>query len=176
MLLRTLETLIVAAVGGVSFHLIGFPAGLVSGSVLAVAIAALAGRPMLVPTPVARVTFVLVGISLGAVVTPETLKGITTWPLSVAALAVATACMIVATTSYLRFVHGWDALSALLGASPGGLAQVMALSAEYGADLRAIAIVQTIRVVLLRWGCRQRSHCLAWRERPRALRRHPSDR
>src|SRR5262245_41682245 len=152
MLLRTLETLIVAAVGGVCFHLIGFPAGLVSGSVLAVAIAALAGRPMLVPTPLARVTFVLVGISLGAVVTPETLKGIVTWPLSVAALAVATACMIVATTSYLRFVHGWDALSALLGASPGGLAQVMALSAEYGADLRAIAIVQAIRFVLLTVG------------------------
>jgi membrane AbrB-like protein len=152
MLLRTVETLIVAALGGILFHLIGFPAGLVSGSVLAVALAALAGRPMIVPTPIARVTFVLVGISLGAVVTPETLKGIMVWPLSVAALAIATGCMIVATTAYLRFVHGWDALSALLGASPGGLAQVMALSAEYGADLRAVAVVQTIRVVLLTVG------------------------
>ena len=119
MLLRTGETLIVAALGGAVLHLIGFPAGLVSGSVLAVAIAALAGRPMQVATPIARLTFVLVGISLGAVVTPETLKGIATWPLSIAALAVATVCMIVAATSYLRFVHGWDALSALLGASPG---------------------------------------------------------
>jgi membrane AbrB-like protein len=152
MLLRTGETLIVAALGGVLLHLIGFPAGLVSGSVLAVAIAALAGRPMSVPTWLARMTFVLVGISLGALITPQTLKGIATWPLSVAALALATGCMIVATTSYLRFVHGWDALSALLGASPGALAQVMALSVEYGANLRAIAIVQTIRVVLLTVG------------------------
>src|SRR5262249_45389898 len=57
-----------------------------------------------------------------------------------------------ATTTYLRVVHGWDALSAVFGASPGGLAQVMALAAEYGADLRAIAIVQVMRVVLLTIG------------------------
>jgi membrane AbrB-like protein len=60
--------------------------------------------------------------------------------------------MLAATTSYLRFVHGWDAQSALFGASPGALAQVMALSAEYKADLRAIAIVQTTRVVALTIG------------------------
>ena len=60
--------------------------------------------------------------------------------------------MIVGTSSYLRFVHGWDAQSALLGASPGALAQVMTLSAEYKADLRAIAIVQTMRVVALTLG------------------------
>ncbi len=57
---------------------------------LAVAIAALAGRPMQVPLPLARVCFVLIGILLGAVVTPETLRGIATWPLSIALLAVAT--------------------------------------------------------------------------------------
>jgi membrane AbrB-like protein len=152
MLLRAGETLIVAAVGGVFLQVIGFPAGLVSGSVLAVAIAALAGRPMSVPTPVAALAFLLVGISLGALITPDTLRGIAIWPLSIAALALATACMIAATSFYLRFVHGWDALSALLGASPGALAQVMALSVEYGANLRAIAIVQTIRVVLLTVG------------------------
>ena len=60
--------------------------------------------------------------------------------------------MIGATAIYLRFVHGWDRLSALLGASPGSLAQVMALSAEFGLDLRAIAIVQTMRVLILTVG------------------------
>ena len=44
-----------------------------SGSVLAVAVAALLGRPMRVPLPLARVCYVIVGILLGAVVTPETL-------------------------------------------------------------------------------------------------------
>ena len=57
--------------------------------------------------------------------------------------------MIVATMAYLRIVHRWDLLSALLGASPGAMAQVIALSTELGGDLRAIAIVQTVRVLLL---------------------------
>jgi membrane AbrB-like protein len=46
-------------------------------------------------------------------------------------------------------VHGWDPLSALLGASPGSMAQVMALSAEFKADVRGIAIVHVMRVLLI---------------------------
>jgi membrane AbrB-like protein len=150
--LHVVETFLIAAGGGVLFMLVGFPAGLIAGSVLAVAVAALMGRPVLVPPLLARITFVLVGISIGTVVTPETLKGIAAWPLSIAVLAVAVVCMILATTSYLRIVHRWDPQSALFGASPGALAQVMGLAAEYGADLRGIAIVQTVRVVMLTVG------------------------
>jgi uncharacterized protein len=54
-----------------------------------------------------------------------------------------------ATACYLRFVHGWDPLSAVLGASPGSMAQVLALAAELGGDLRGIAIVHTMRVLLI---------------------------
>jgi membrane AbrB-like protein len=151
-LLHVAETLLVAACGGLTFALLGLPAGLIMGSLLTVAVAALLGRPMTAPLPLARVIYVLVGISLGAVVTPDTLHGIATFPLSIAVLTVATISMIVATTSYLRFVHGWDLQSAVFGSSPGGLAQVMSLAAEYGADLRAIAIVQVMRVVLLTIG------------------------
>ena len=146
------ETLAIAAAGGITFSFIGVPAGLVSGSVLAVAGAALAGRPTRVPLWLARVCFVLIGMLLGAVVTPETLAGFTTWPLSVALLMVSTICTMVATTCYLRFVHGWDPLSALLGASPGAMAQVVALAAEFDADMRGVAIVQTMRVLVITIG------------------------
>jgi membrane AbrB-like protein len=150
--LRTAETLLIATGGGLAFVLIGFPAGLISGSLLAVAAAALLGRPTTVPLPLARVVFVVVGISLGAVVTPELLHGLVSFPVTLAVLTVSTVCIIFATTAYLRVVHGWDAQTAVFGASPGALAQVMALAAEYGADLRAIAIVQVMRVVLLTIG------------------------
>jgi uncharacterized protein len=146
------ETLLIAAVGGIAFALLGFPAGLVSGSVLAVSAAALLGRPVKVPMALARVGYVIVGIQLGAVVTPETVRGFLTWPASIALLVVASIAMIVATASYLRAVHRWDPLSALMGASPGSMVQVIALSTELGADLRAIAIVQTMRVLLLTIG------------------------
>src|SRR5438093_1486637 len=48
------ETLAIATAGGVIFTLIGFPAGLMSGSMLATALAALYGRPIANPLPPAR--------------------------------------------------------------------------------------------------------------------------
>jgi len=107
---------------------------------------------MLIPTLLMRTIFVLIGISLGAVVTPETLHGMATYPLSIAVLLVAMAFISFAGASYLRLVHGWEKGAAYLAAAPGGLSQVMALAAEIGADLRAIAIVQTMRVVIVAVG------------------------
>ena len=78
--LRAGETLSIAAVGGIALNWLGFPAGLVTGSLLGVATAALFGRPVFVPAPLSRVISVLVGISLGAVVSPETLKGLAAFP------------------------------------------------------------------------------------------------
>ena len=40
------EALIIAAIGGIAFDHFGVPAGLISGSVVASAIAAVAGRPL----------------------------------------------------------------------------------------------------------------------------------
>ncbi len=148
-LIEIAETLAIALAGALAFALLGLPAGLVSGSVLAVATAALLGRPVKMPLALVRVCYVVIGILLGAVVTPETLHGVTTWPASIALLILASLGMMFATSIYLRVVHRWDPLSALMGASLGSLAQVIALSTELGGDLRAIAIVQTVRVLLL---------------------------
>jgi len=146
------ETLTVAAVGGTALGLIGFPAGWLSGSILGVAGASLAGRPMLIPTLLMRTIFVLIGISLGAVVTPETLHGMATYPASIAVLIVAMAVISFAGAGYLRLIHRWETVDAYLAAAPGGMSQVLALGAELGGDLRAIAIVQSIRVVVIAVG------------------------
>jgi uncharacterized membrane protein AbrB (regulator of aidB expression) len=74
-LMQVMGTLLIAAVGGIGFYLVGFKGGLVSGSMLTVAVAALAGCAVKIPLVLARLCFVLVGILLGAVVTPDTLKG-----------------------------------------------------------------------------------------------------
>ena len=146
------ETLAFAAAGGIAFGLAGVPAGWLSGAILAVAGAALAGRPMHVPTILTQAIFVSIGISLGAVVTPETLHGMATYPLSIAVLIVTMAIVGYGGAAYLRVVHGWDNVSAYLGAAPGGLSQVIAIAAELGADMRAIAVVQTMRVVIVAVG------------------------
>jgi len=149
---RLSETLVTAAIGGSALGLIGVPAGWLSGSILAVAGSAIAGRPMLIPTLLMRAIFVLIGTSLGAVVTPETLHGMATYPLSIAVLILAMAVVSVGGAGYLRLVHRWGTVDSYLAAAPGGMSQVLALGAELGADLRAIAIVQSIRVVVIAVG------------------------
>jgi uncharacterized protein len=146
------ETLAIAAAGGAALGLIGVPAGWLSGSILAVAGASLAGRPMLIPTLLMRAIFVLIGISLGAVVTPETLHGMATYPASIAVLILAMALISIGGAGYLRLIHRWGNVDAYLAAAPGGMSQVLALGAELGGDLRAIAIVQSIRVVVIAVG------------------------
>jgi uncharacterized protein len=146
------ETLAFAAAGGLAFGLLGMPAGYLSGSILVVGCAALAGRPMRVPPHAVQVLQVLIGISLGAVVTPETLRGIATYPLSIGVLIAATTAISIAGMAYLRIVHRWDAVTAYLASVPGGLSQVMVLAIDLKADVRAVAIVQTIRIVIIAVG------------------------
>jgi membrane AbrB-like protein len=143
---------VLAAVGGVALGLTGVPGGYLSGAILTVSAAALAGRPMLVPVPLMRTIFVLLGISLGSVMTPEMLHGMAKYPLSIAVLLVAMACIGLACAAYLQVVHKWDRISAYLASAPGGMSQVLAVAAEVGGDLRAIAIVQSMRVVIIAVG------------------------
>lgn len=143
------ETLLIATLGALFFVWINFPAGLIVGPMLAVAAGALSGRAMWVPPRLAQLTFLVIGISLGAVVSPQTLHGIVDWPLSIALISVSAICMTASTMCYLRFVHRWDMKSALYGGCPGGMAQVISLATQSGADVRAVVIVQTVRVVFI---------------------------
>src|SRR5918997_1260713 len=149
---RLAETFAFGAVGGIIFQRLGLPAGLVSGSIVAASLASLMGRPLAVPHDLTRVILVIVGIALGSVVTPETLQGLTRYPVSIAILSLAIPSMTATTFTYLSLVHGWNPLSALLGASPGALAQIIAMGTESGADVRGVVVVQTVRVLLLAVG------------------------
>ena len=150
-LARIVESLLIGAAGGFLFNAARFPAGWLAGSMVFAAVAALAGRPIYVPGSLARACSIALGIAIGGVVTPETLRGMTTWPLSIAMVSVSVGAATLATVTYLKRVHGWNTLTAIFASTPGGLAQVMALAAEEGrdCDIRGVAIVQTLRVVIL---------------------------
>ena len=61
----------------------------------------------------------------------------------------ATFCSTFGSSVYLQYFHGWDRTSAFLAGCPGALSQVTILAAEKGADVPAIAVVQTMRVIIL---------------------------
>ena len=147
--LNTLETLAIGSAGGLLFLWGHLPGGLISGAMIAVGGAAIAGRPLAVPPILTQTVLVLLGISLGSLVSRQLLQHVGAYPLTIALLALATFCSTFGSSLYLQRFHGWDRTSAFLAGSPGALSQITILAAERGADVPAIAVVQTVRVIIL---------------------------
>jgi len=147
--LNALETLALGAAGGGLFLWAQLPGGLISGAMFAVGVAAIAGRPLTVPPILTQAMLVLLGISLGALMSRQLLQHVSAYPVTIALLALATFCSTFGSSIYLQRVHGWDQTSAFLAGAPGALSQITILAAEKGADVPAIAVVQTMRVIIL---------------------------
>jgi membrane AbrB-like protein len=151
-LLHTLETLLLGVGGGLVFEWLQLPGGLISGAMITVAIAAFAGRPLGMPPLLTQAILVLLGISLGSLVSRQMLHDMSAYPLTIALLAAATFCATLGSSLYLQRVHAWDRTSALLAGSPGALSQIVMLASERDANVAGIAVVQTMRVIILTAG------------------------
>ena len=147
--LQFLETLSIGTIGGLLFLVTGLPGGLITGAMLAVGSAAMLGRSMAVPAHLTQAVLVLLGISLGSLMSRQLLQHVSAYPLTIGLLALATFCTTFGSSYYLQRLHGWDRTSAFLAASPGALSQIALLAIEKGADMPAIAVVQTLRVIIL---------------------------
>src|SRR4030081_4025863 len=147
--LNVLETLAIGTAGGALFLWANLPGGLISGAMCAAGAPAIAGRPLTMPPILTQTVLVLLGISLGSLVSRQLLQHVGAYPLTIALLALATFCSTFGSSVYLQRVHGWDQTSAFLAGSPGALSQITMLAIEKGADVSAIAGVQTIRGIIL---------------------------
>ena len=147
--LNVLETLAIGTAGGLLFLWAHLPGGLISGAMIAVGVAAIAGRPLALPPILTQTVLVLLGISLGSLMSRQLLLHVSAYPLTIALLALATFCSTFGSSVYLQRFHGWDRTSAFLAGSPGALSQIIVLAVEKGANVSAIAVVQTVRVILL---------------------------
>src|SRR6266850_6264490 len=148
-ILRVLETIAIGTAGGLLFLWAHLPGGLISGAMITVGIAALAGRQLALPPILTQTVLLLLGISLGSLMSRQLIQHMSAYPLTIGLLALATFCSTFGSSFYLQRVHGWDQTSAFLAGSPGALSQITILAAEKGADVAAIAVVQTIRVIIL---------------------------
>lgn len=146
---RAIETIVIGAAGGALFYLAQLPGGLITGAMIAVAATGIAGRKVGLPQPLAHVILMTLGLSLGAMVSPEMVHNLSAYPVTIALLAVATVCSTFGSSHYLQRVHGWDRTSALLAGSPGALSQIVMLATERKADVAGIAVVQIMRVIIL---------------------------
>ncbi|MDF1750327.1 MAG: AbrB family transcriptional regulator [Alphaproteobacteria bacterium] len=141
-----LITLLIGAVGGVSFDLLDLPAAYLSGAMLTVAIWAIAGQKAVIPSWLGNISFIATGSLLGAGIDRNSLKSILDWPISLIMLGISMIVLLTLVRLYLRQVHHYDRNTAILCSVPGALSFVVAVASEVGADPRRVAVIQTVRL------------------------------
>jgi membrane AbrB-like protein len=148
-LARFLVTLGISAAGGLAASLLGLPAGWISGGLVAVAIASLAGVETDVPEPVRAPIYLVLGLYSGGGVSQQTLHQMQTWPASFAILGICLVGVVGGSYWWLNRRCGWDRNAALLASLPGALSFVIAAAEGLKTDMKKVAISQGLRVLIL---------------------------
>ena len=119
-----------AASGGFVLHVLGVPAGWLTGAMLLVALVALV-RPWRGPSDgLVNVGMVLSGALIGAAATPEAVEAASRYPGSIAILVCSLVMTVAVTGSFLVWAGRWSWLDALLASAPGALSAVMVIARE----------------------------------------------
>ena len=142
--------LLAATVAALVFARLGVPGGLVVGAMVGAAGYSLlrGGAPALLPGPVRTAALIVLGASIGATVTRDTiveLRGVLL-PAVLAAFLIILAGVAIA---YLLRSLGLAPEGAVLATSPGALTSVVATAAERGTGATEVALFHTVRVVLV---------------------------
>lgn len=145
----TLITVFIGACGALAAYLLSFPAWVLLGPALATSLAALAGLRLAIATPLRDVSFLLLGLGIGAGFDPQAGSALLRWPLAFAALAVSLVVTMILCRAVLRRGFGFDARSATLASAPGHLSFVLSLAADLNIDVARITVVQSIRLLFL---------------------------
>lgn len=149
LLREALPTLLLGAAGAALFWALSFPAAVITGPAAVVSVATLMGLRSHVPARLRDAVLLVLGVSIGSTVTPEVIETALAWPVSLAVLS-ATLLIVMATVrTILMRVFAQDSMTALLSATPGHLSYVLGLSTELRADVPQVALVQSVRVLLL---------------------------
>ncbi len=139
----------VAFLGGWLFSLAGAPAAWISGSMVAVALLCATGRGVPVVPGLSDAALLFAGITMGAAATPETFAAFARYPLSLVLLALCIVVVVLVSGQWLVRVSGWSKVDAVLGSAPGAMSTVLAVAAERGTSVGAIAVVQSLRLAAL---------------------------
>lgn len=145
----TARTLLVGFAGAVIAWAIGFPLAFLAGPALAVSVASLMGMRAGIDHRLRETGFLLVGLSIGALVTPASLMAMARWPIAFALLAILTLLTPLAGRALLVRLFRFDRDEAYLAAAPGHLSMVVALAESLNLSLTRPVILASIRLLAL---------------------------
>ena len=142
-------TLASATLGVAVFHVAGLPLPFLFGPMAACLIAALSGLRLMGTGQVGVAARTILGVAVGASVTPALLHQLPLMAASVALMPLYIVLIGVIGVPFFRRVCGFDPVTAYYAAMPGGLQDMVIFGEAAGADVRALSLVHATRVLIV---------------------------
>ena len=147
--LRRAGTLALAAAGTALFWALNIPLPFLFGPLAACLLAALAGAPLAEQGVVSKGARTILGVAVGASVTPELVGRLPQMAASVAFVPLYVAAIGLVGVPFFRRVCGFDAATSYYAAMPGGLQDMVTFGQEAGGDVRALSLIHATRVLVI---------------------------
>lgn len=145
---KRLATLTLALCGAALFHTVGLPLPFLFGPMAACLIAALAGAPLKGMGTVSTLARTILGVAVGASITPDVVARIPQMAGSVALVPLYVVIIGLVGVPFFRRL-GYDPVTAWYAAMPGGLQDMVTFGTEAGGDGRALALIHATRVLII---------------------------
>ncbi len=142
-------TLGLAAAGTAAFWALGLPLPFLFGPLFACLVAALAGAPLSGLGQVSVAARTILGVAVGASLTPDVVAQVPQMAVSVALIPLYIAVIALVGVPFFRRVYGFDWATSWYAAMPGGLTDMVLFGQEAGGDVRALSLIHATRVLII---------------------------
>ena len=143
------KTFVLACAGTAVFWALGLPLPFLFGPMAACLLAAFAGQDLKGFGSVSVAARSILGVAVGASVTPELIRALPHLAASVAVIPAYVAVIGLIGIPFFRRVHGYDRATAYYAAMPGGLQDMVLFGIEAGGDARALSLTHATRVLIV---------------------------
>ena len=149
LIIRLAAALSLGAVGGVLFAYLQTPLPWLLGALTVTTIASMAGLRMDVPDRLRQPMIGILGLMLGATFTPARIDAAFSWLPTLGALPLYVVVVGAAIWLYLWRFSRFDPATTFFASAPGGLSEMVALSAQLGGDQRTVSLIHGTRVLFI---------------------------
>lgn len=147
-LARILAGLALGTLGGLTFFALHLPLPWMLGALFTTMAASLAGLPVQGPMRLRPAIVAVIGVLLGSRFTPAVIDQAAAALVTLAILMAYLAAVAAVVVPWYRFVARQDWTTAYFAGMPGGLSEMIELGEARGADVPAIVLAHSLRIVL----------------------------
>ena len=143
------KTFALALAGAGLFQLLGLPLPFLFGPMATCLLAALAGVRLEGVAPLSDAARAVLGIAVGASVTPALLGQVPTMAVTLALIPAYVAVIGLVGVPFFHRLCGLDRVTSYYAAMPGGFQDMVYFGQQAGGDVRALALIHATRVLII---------------------------